>query len=219
MTDPRTLQIDIVSDVVCPWCIIGYRQLEKALERFDTSLPVEIRWHPFELNPQMPPEGQDAREHIAQKYGATAEQSRSNRERLRAIGASLGIRFSYGDGFRVVNTFNAHQLLSWATEHGLQTQLKLALFEAYFSGGRDVSDPEVLCDVAASVGLSDEAARDALTSQRFASAVRTEQARWREENVYAVPTFVFNNVYSVSGAQDAEVFGRILEKAQQRGLI
>ena len=126
------LEVDIVSDVVCPWCIIGYRQLQKALDMMPGEFAVDIRWHPFELNPGMPPEGQDVGEHLAQKYGTSPEQSQAARSRLTSLGDSLGFKFDYSPGMRMVNTFRAHQLLHWAAEQGLQTPLKLALFETFF---------------------------------------------------------------------------------------
>lgn len=152
---PRTgagsaLQIDIVSDVMCPWCVIGYLQLNRTLKAADQA--VRLRWHPFELNPDMPPEGQNLREHIMRKYGSTEVQSRQMRDRLTAMGADLGFAFSFGAESRIVNTFPAHQLLDWAETQGRQHPLKLALFVAYFTHGRDVSDPEVLADTAGTPG-------------------------------------------------------------------
>ena len=126
----QTLSIDIVSDLVCPWCIIGYRRLLKALEHFPEQT-FELRWHPFELNPDMPPEGQDIAEHLAQKYKASADESTSNRRHLEELGQSLGFKISYHEGKRIVNTFRAHQLIHWAQTQGRQTELQLALFEAY----------------------------------------------------------------------------------------
>lgn len=206
------LTVDIVSDVVCPWCIIGYKQLQKALATMPGRFDVRINWHPFELNPQMPPEGQNLREHVAQKYGSTAEQSRAARDRLAQLGESLGFRFNYGDDMRMVNTFRAHQLLHWAAEQGLQTELKLALFAAFFTEGEDVSDSDVLVRVAESVGLGAEQARVVLSSGSYAEVVRAEQRHWIEQEVYAVPTFQFNGKYQVPGAQEAETFVRVLDK-------
>ena len=126
------LQVDIVSDVVCPWCIIGYKQLQKALGSMAGQFDVTLRWHPFELNPRMPQDGQNLREHIFEKYGSSAEQSRAAKERLVTLGESLGFTFDYFDAMRMVNTFRAHQLLHWAGEQGRQTELKLELFDAFF---------------------------------------------------------------------------------------
>ena len=206
------LRVDIVSDVVCPWCIIGYRQLQKALDSMPGRFEVSLHWHPFELNPQMPPEGQNLREHVAQKYGSTPEQSQAARARLASLGESLGFTFNYSDDMRMVNTFRAHQLLHWAAEEGRQTELKLALFESFFTLGEDVSQDEVLVAVAERVGLPGEMARAVLADARYADAVRAEQREWLEREVYAVPTFYFDGKYQVPGAQEAETFIRVLNR-------
>lgn len=125
----HVIDIDIVSDVMCPWCIVGFRQLEQALGL--TGMGAQVRWHPFELNPDMPPEGQNLAEHIAQKYGASPAQSARNRAQLTAIGQDLGIDFAFSDDSRIVNSFEAHQLLDFALTQGLQHPLKLALFRAH----------------------------------------------------------------------------------------
>ena len=157
MTDPKQpLRIDIISDVMCPWCIIGYRQLAIALE--DSKVVHEIHWHPFELNPNMPAEGQDIGKHLAEKYGTTPEQSAANRASMTAHGKELGFEFNFVDGFRMHNTFNTHQLLHWANEQGRKNDLKQALFTAHFTNGRNLSDDAVLVDIAVEIGLDrDEA--------------------------------------------------------------
>jgi len=210
------LKVDIVSDVVCPWCIIGYLQLQKALAQRPGQFEVTLSWHPFELNPAMPEEGQDLREHMAQKYGATPDQSKAVRGRLAALGESLGFKFETGGSRRMRNTFKAHQLLHWAGEQGQQTPLKLALFEAYFSRGEDVNDPAVLSKTAATVGLSGEEAAAVIADQRYADAVRQEQRQWMDRDVYAVPAFFFDDGYPVPGAQEPETFLRLLDKLYQR---
>ena len=206
------LQVDIVSDVVCPWCIIGYKQLMKALGNLPGEFDVALCWHPFELNPQMPAQGQNLREHLAQKYGVSPGQSGAARDRLTDLGTSLGFVFNYADDMRMVNTFRAHQLLHWAREQGRQTELKLALFEAFFTHGQDVSATAVLAAVADDVGLSRSDAEAILNDGRYAQVVRQEQQAWLEKEVHAVPYFVFNEQYAVPGAQDSEVFVRILGK-------
>lgn len=211
------LRVDVVSDVVCPWCIIGYKQLLKALAELPGQFEPDLHWHPFELNPEMPAQGQELREHIAMKYGSTAEQSAGARSRLTQLGDSLGFTFDYYDGMRMVNTFLAHQLLHWAAEQGRQTELKLALFGAFFSQRQNVNDVEVLIDVAAQVGLDRNEAQAVLTDARYAEAVRKEQQHWRDQDVCAVPTFYFQQQYVVPGAQEAETFVRILRKIQSRG--
>jgi predicted DsbA family dithiol-disulfide isomerase len=216
---PQPLRIDIVSDVVCPWCIIGYKQLQRALTQLEGVFELQLSWQPFELNPDMPPEGQDLREHIAQKYGASQEQSKSLRARMTELGNSLGFKFDYFDGMRMYNTFQAHQLLHWAEEQGSQTKLKLALFEAFFSLRENVSDPELLVVIAARAGLDSEQAREVLESERYAQPVRTEQARWLEKEVHAVPAFFFNDGFPVSGAQEADTFVRVLNRIKERGAV
>jgi len=221
MTQQSTLplRIDIVSDVVCPWCIIGYKQLQRALAQIEGRFTVDIHWQPFELNPQMPPRGQELREHIALKYGTTPEQSRGARSRLTELGASLGFSFDYFDGMRIYNTFLAHQLLHWAAHTGKQTELKLALFEAFFSRRENVGDPNMLALIATRAGLDQQQALEVLESGRYAREVRREQARWLDQEVHAVPMFYFNNSFPVPGAQEAQTFVRVLEKLGEKTSI
>jgi len=215
-TQALPLRVDIVSDVVCPWCIIGYLQLQKALAALPGEFDVTLQWHPFELNPRMPDAGQDLREHIAQKYGSTAQQSQSARARLTALGDSLGFTFDYFDGMRIANTFRAHQLLHWAHGQGRQTPLKLALFDAFFRRREDVNDPALLAAVAGRAGLDSAEAGAVLADARFAAAVREEEQYWLEQDVHAVPTFYFQRQYMVPGAQDAQAFVRLLQKIRAR---
>jgi len=218
MTQQSTLplRIDIVSDVVCPWCIIGYKQLQRALAQMEGRFTVDIHWQPFELNPQMPPRGQELREHIALKYGTTPEQSRGARSRLTELGASLGFSFDYFDGMRIYNTFLAHQLLYWAAHTGKQTELKLALFEAFFSRRENVGDPNMLALIATRAGLDQQQALEVLESGRYAQEVRREQAHWLDKEVHAVPMFYFNDSFPVPGAQEAQTFVRVLEKLREK---
>ena len=204
------LRIDIVSDVVCPWCIIGYKQVEKALTLLDQPVEAEFHWHPFELNPDMPPEGEDAAEHIQRKYGRTPEQGKAVRSQIRDTAASLGFVFGEGGARRVVNTFAAHKLLTKAGDK--QTALKLALFAAYFQQGLDVSDETVLLDIAADAGLDRADAQDWLSDETLAQQVRGEQAYWRNENISGVPAIIFDGQFMVPGAQSAETFARVIEK-------
>lgn len=207
MTDAgQSIRIDIVSDVVCPWCIIGFKQLQQALAQLPEDLDVDLHWHPFELNPQMPPEGQDVREHVAQKYGSTPAQSQSVRTRLVQIADSLGVDFRYSDGMRIYNTFKAHQLLHWAGVQGKQTELKLALFESYFSREENVDDPVVLAAAAARAGLDEAEARAVLDDARYADTVRELQRAWLSKGIHAVPSIVFDERYLIPGAQEPEVF-------------
>lgn len=212
------LKVDIVSDVVCPWCIIGYLQLQKALAEMPGEFMLDIHWQPFELNPTMPAAGQDLREHIAQKYGSTPAQSRGARQRLVEIGDSLGYHFDYFDGMRMVNTFKAHQLLHWAAIHGLQTELKLAMFRAFFSERRDVGDSEQLVAIATAVGLDGTEAAQILADGRYVEDVRQAQSAWLEREVHAVPTFFIQDTYMIPGAQEASVFVQALQRIREREL-
>ena len=207
---PAAIQVDIVSDVVCPWCIVGYRQLEQALTR--VGLGAYIRWHPFELNPTMPTEGQNLREHLAEKYGTTPEQSRTARQRLTDLGDSLGFTFNYSDDTRMVNTFAAHQLLDWAAEQNLQHPLKMALFAAFFTEGKDVSDHAVLAASAGAVGLDPAQARSVLESGSHAEQTRAKQRVWLERGISGVPAMVFAGKYLVTGAQGAEGYAEVLRR-------
>ena len=216
MSNTMPLRIDLVSDVVCPWCIVGYRQFLKALAEREDRIELDLHWHAFELNPQMPEEGQNLREHLAEKYGSTPEQSRKARQRLTDIGASLGFAFKYTDDMKMVNTFRAHKLLHWAAASGLQTALQEALFEAFFTHGQDVNDDDTLVEVAVSVGLDGDEAREVLDDAAIGRAVRDDQRKWIEEGIQAVPTFVINEQYMVQGAQEAEAFGRMLDKLLER---
>ncbi|MFY0660382.1 MAG: DsbA family oxidoreductase [Shimia sp.] len=204
------IRVDIVSDVVCPWCIVGYRQLKQAAE--ETGVAIETYWHPFELNPDMEAEGENLRDHIMRKYGSTAEQSKDARDRLMKVGADLDFDFHWTDDSRIYNTFAAHQLLHWASETGQAQALKLALFDAYFTQGKDVSDPEVLVDVATSIGLPPEEAREVLKDQRHAEMVRQKEQFWTSRGVTGVPTMVFGGKQATSGAQGVDTFARLLKQ-------
>jgi len=214
MTHPQKqsaeIQIDIVSDVMCPWCIIGFRQLEQALGATGTA--AYVRWHPFELNPQMPPAGQNLQEHITGKYNVSAEQSAQNRAQMQALGGDLGIDFQFSGDSRIVNTFAAHQLLDWAQEQGLQHPLKLALFEAHFTQERDVSWHEVLVQVAAEVGLDGAEARAVLADGRRGTQTRAQQQFWTSKGIVGVPAMVFDGKYLLTGAQGAPNYAQMVQK-------
>lgn len=212
MSETPVITVDIVSDVVCPWCIIGYKKLEKAMQQFEGRARFELAWHAFELNPSMPPEGQDIAEHMMQKYGATPEQSKANRERLRSAGSDLDFDFQYNENMRMVNTFDAHRLLHWAGETGKQTALKMALFKAHFTDGRDVSDHDTLVEIATAVGLPGNRAKDILGSDLFAEDVRAVESQWEDRFISGVPAFIFNGKFMVPGAQEPETFVNVIEQ-------
>ncbi|MES0861578.1 DsbA family oxidoreductase [Ruegeria sp. SCPT10] len=210
-SDPRpVLQVDIVSDVVCPWCIVGFRQLDLALQQ--QQVLARLRWHPFELNRTMPPEGQNLRAHIAEKYGSTDEQSQQARDRLTALGSELGFTFSFNDESRIVNTFAAHQLLDWAETQGRQHPLKLALFEVYFTQQKDVSDTAVLIEAVSAAGLNLDDALAALESGAHAASVREKQQFWTSRGISSVPSMVFGGKYLLTGAQGTETYAQVLQR-------
>ncbi|WP_278924494.1 MULTISPECIES: DsbA family oxidoreductase [Pseudophaeobacter] len=212
-TTASPLRIDIVSDVMCPWCIIGYRQLAAALEATQTKY--DLHWHPFELNPDMPPEGQNLREHLAEKYGVSPAQSEQNRMQITQLGQDLDFEFRFDPEMRMHNTFDSHQLLHWAEEQGRKHDLKQALFTAHFTHQRDLSDQAVLVEIAGETGLDRAEALAVLQDQRFAAAVRESQNFWRGQGIQGVPAVIFDQKHLVSGAQGVENFTNILEQLAQ----
>jgi predicted DsbA family dithiol-disulfide isomerase len=200
------LKIDFVSDVSCPWCIIGLRGLTEALDQLGPEVQAEIYFQPFELNPNMPAEGQNITEHITEKYGSTAEQSQANRAMIRDRGADVGFAFRTDGQSRIYNTFDAHRLLHWAGLEGLQYNLKEALFKAYFTDQQNPSDHATLATLAESVGLDRVRAEEILGSNEYAADVREQEQLWVSRGVTSVPTIVFNDQYAVSGGQPAEAF-------------
>ena len=200
---------------MCPWCVVGYHQLKAALD--EKGIAPQIRWHPFELNPQMPEDGQNLREHLMEKYGISAEDSETNRKRLSDLGADLGFTFHFTDDTRMHNTFLAHQLIHWAGLQGRAHEMKLALFGAHFTDGRAVGDIETLADIAGEIGLDRDEALAVLTDQRFAGDVRSAQKFWIEAGISGVPAIVFNRQHLVSGAQGTDRFGQILDALTQAG--
>ncbi len=210
MTEP--LKIEFVSDVVCPWCAIGLASLEQALATLGDEVKTEITFRPFELNPQMVPEGEDIDEHLVKKYGGTPAQFESARANIRARGAALG--FTFGQRSRIWNTFDAHRLLHWAEVEGSGRQhaLKRALLEAYHGQGRNPSDPAVLLDVVAAVGLDRERAAAILASDEYADAVRADEQTWLQAGIHSVPSVVVNRQHLIQGGQPPEVFVQALRQ-------
>jgi predicted DsbA family dithiol-disulfide isomerase len=206
------IKIDFVSDVSCPWCVIGLKSLEAALSRLGDQVEADFHFQPFELNPQMGSEGQDIAEHITQKYGSTAEQLARSQEMIRSRGAELGFVFDLGKRGRIYNTFDAHRLLHWAEGSGKQKALKEALFAAYFTEGRNPSDPQVLESIAAQVGLDRDRARQILGSDEFADEVRAREQLYLQNGIHAVPAVILNDKYLIQGGQPVEVFERALRQ-------
>ncbi len=209
---PRPLRIDFVSDISCPWCIIGLRGLEIALERLGDTVEAEIHFQPFELNPAMVPEGENIVEHIGRKYGASPEQSAANRANIRERAASVGFTMAMTDDTRIYNSFDAHRLLHWAEVAGQQAALKHALFDSYFTRGEDISNHDVLIAAAVRAGLDAEQARAILSSDRYAAEVREAERLWQGRGIQSVPAIVVDNRYLISGGQPPESFEQALRQ-------
>ncbi|MFM0691786.1 DsbA family oxidoreductase [Paraburkholderia graminis] len=208
MSQPLT--IDFVSDIACPWCAIGLSSLQLALSRVGDAVDARIVVHPFELNPQMAPEGQAIVDYLGKKYGRTPEQIEETQAMIRERGASVG--FEFGPRTHVYNTFDAHRLLHWAGLEGKQLPLKLALLRAYHSEGRDPSNHDVLVEVAQSVGLDADAARNVLQNGDYADEVRAEEEEFQSHGIQSVPAIIFNRRYLVSGGQPVETFEQVIEQ-------
>ena len=208
------MKIDFVSDVSCPWCVIGLKSLQEALRRLDGEVAAEIHFQPFELNPQMRPGGQDILEHLAQKYGSTPQQMARTHEMIRERGADVGFAFDMSKRTRIYNTFDAHRLLHWAHGEGRQQELKNALFAAYFTEGRDPSDHAVLASVAGSVGLDTGRARQILESDEYAAEVREREQFYLDHGIHAVPAVIVNDRHLIQGGQPVEVFERVLRELE-----
>ncbi|MEM6310917.1 MAG: DsbA family oxidoreductase [Pseudomonadota bacterium] len=212
-TPPSTvIQIDIISDVMCPWCIVGFKQLEMALAQTRTG--ARVRWHPFELNPDMPMDGENLGDHIKRKYGSTEADSAQNRQHICDLGSALGFAFNFSDDSRIVNSFDAHVLLDFAATKGLQHPLKLALFAAHFTESRNIADRDVLIAVGQSIGLDPAQADQALNTDTHAKAVRAQQAVWAQNGISGVPTMIFDEKYLISGAQGPQNYAKMIQKVQ-----
>lgn len=209
------VRIDIVSDVVCPWCIIGYKRLEAALKRLSDSVEAEIQWHPFELNPAMVSEGQNLREHLKEKYGTTDEASIAARDTLTTLGQEVDFKFRFYDEMRIYNTRKAHQLLMWAQSEGKQFDLELRLFQAYFSEGKDISDPDMLITCAESVGLDAKVVDSVINDQSWAEAVASTEQQWLEAGINAVPAIIINRKHLISGAQTTDLLVSAITQISQ----
>ena len=206
------LKIDIVSDVVCPWCTIGYKRLEKAIAELGVEDQVAIEWHPFELNPDMPAEGQNVDEHITEKYGSTKEQQIASKQNMTDVGAALGFKFDYFADMRMVNTFDAHVLLDYAKDFKKQTELKMRLTTAFFSERKDVSKRDVLKQALLDVGLNAVEGLARLDNDEARYHVKSEEGYWKNLGINSVPTIVFDRKSAVTGAQPVETFKQVLSE-------
>jgi predicted DsbA family dithiol-disulfide isomerase len=213
----KPMRIDFVSDVVCPWCVIGLKSLEAALANAADVVTPDIYFQPFELNPDMPRAGQNVAEHIAQKYGADPERSRGTRDLIRSSAAAFGFAMNTGPNSRIWNTFDCHRLLHWAGLSGHQAALKLALFTAHFSDGANLGDPEALVAAAAGVGLNADTARDILAGDAYAADVRRDEAFWRQQGISAVPAIVIDGKYLITGGQPVETFEKAIRRIAAEG--
>ena len=214
----NVLKIDFVSDVACPWCAVGLNALERALHNVGDEIEVELEFQPFELNPEMAAEGADADEYLKAKYGMSDAQLVHNRGVLRERGAAVG--FTFGERARVWNTFDAHRLLLWAGLEGpagSQRALKHALLQAYHGQGRNPGATDVLLDLASSVGLDVEAAREVLNSGLYADEVRAAEKAWQQAGINSVPAVVINQRHLISGGQPPEVFEQALREIAAAG--
>lgn len=221
---PLALTIDIWSDVMCPWCLIGYGQLKRALGELEGEIAADIRWRPFELNPQMPPEGEEQEAHLQRKYGRSAEEGAAVRGRMKAIAEEAGVSLAYeGEGpdgagappAMMWNTRDCHKLLAFALEQAgpeAQTALKLALFRAHFNHRRDLSDRAELLDIAAAAGLHREAAKAALADPDLEARVVAEEQQAWDMNIAGVPAMVVDGTFLIPGAQGAETYVNVLRR-------
>ncbi len=208
----QRLKIDFVSDVSCPWCAIGLKSLQQAAARLNGEVELDMHFQPFELNPNMPREGQDITEHLTQKYGSTPEQMAGAREMIRARGADLGFIFDMGLRGRIYNTFDAHRLLHWAEAEGKQLALKEALFKAYFTEGKNPGDNAVLKQAAQDVGLDAERAGQILASDEYAALVRDKESFYQSNGIHAVPAVIVNERHLIQGGQPVEAFEQALRQ-------
>lgn len=206
------MKVEIWSDIVCPFCYIGKRKFENALNAFDRNEPIEIVWHSYQLDPDLiPVKGQSVDQYLAIKKGVSLEKGKEMNDYMSGIAKGVGLEYNF-DKAIVNNTMNAHRLLHLAKKEAVQNDVKEKLFAAYYTHGKDVGDTEVLIEVGESAGLNVDEIRNMLNSNEYLREVRIDQLRGEQIGVEGVPFFVFNNKYAVSGAQSAEVFANVLEK-------
>jgi len=209
---PRHIKIDFVSDIACPWCAVGLNGLEEALTRTGDVVDAHITFQPFELNPDMPQEGEDAAEHITRKYGISAEQASANRAVIHDRAAAVGFDMGGIEGRRLYSTFDSHRVLHWAELEGRQAALKHVLLAANFTLGLDVSDHDILVASAEQAGLDGVSAREVLASGRYSQEVRDAERLWQSRGINSVPAIVIDGRYLISGGQPPEAFERALRQ-------
>lgn len=206
----QKLKIEIISDIVCPWCVVGYYRLREALSNMQASVDVDIVFYPFELNPNMEIGGENLKDYLMVKYQISQAQSIQARDNLIKTGRGLGFQFDFYEEMRIYNTFLAHQLLYFAKLQGRQTVLKLQLFREYFTNRQTIDQIHILSRIAGKVGLDVGAASQTLQDQTYAQNVREEQQSWLQKGLTAVPGFIFNETTYVSGAQESATFQKII---------
>ncbi|MEZ1318664.1 DsbA family oxidoreductase [Pseudomonas fluorescens] len=206
------VSIDFISDVVCPWCALGATALEQAIENVAGEVSVVLTYKPFELNPNMPPEGEKAVEHLMRKYGRTAEDVAAGKAMQIARGEAIGFTFDLEKRSHFYNTFDAHRLLYWALQQGRQVALKKILLRAYFTDGQNPSDRETLVQLAAEAGLDAAAAKEVLDSGAFAKEVRELEGFYQQRGINSVPAMILNGRHLVSGSQSVEYYEQMLRQ-------
>ncbi|MFJ2485364.1 DsbA family oxidoreductase [Pseudomonas sp. NPDC087639] len=211
----RTVKIDFVSDVVCPWCALGATALEQAIVNLAGEVEVELTYKPFELNPDMPAEGENAIAHMIRKYGRTAQQVAERNAMIIERGAQIGFRFDLEKRSHFYNTFDAHRLLFWASTQGLQRELKKVLLRAYFTDGKNPNDRDTLVALAGEVGLDTERAQAVLTSDELSREVRELEAFYQQRGINSVPAMVLNDRQLMSGSQSVAEYEQALRQAAQ----
>lgn len=206
------IKLDLVSDVVCPWCVIGYRRLRQAIDATGAAGRIDIEWQPFQLNPGMPAEGENLREHIARKYGSSPEEYQRTQAGIAQLGAEVDFRFDFFDDMKTCNTLDAHILLDFARQAGKQTELQLRLFNAYFSERKDISDRAVLRTEVEQLGMDGEAAISRLENSDARQRVQESMRYWQGLGVSAVPTMVFDRKGALTGAQPVDLYRQVLSR-------
>lgn len=213
----KRLKVDYISDIACPWCAIGLKGLVDAIGRLSDQIEVELHLQPFELNRNMAPEGENLNEHIATKYESTAAQIEENQKNLTALATEAGLRFNFDRDSRIWNTFDAHRLIYWAEKAGNPLFLEQALFKANFEDQRNISDHEVLAEVAAEAGLNLERAKEILASETYLDDVDERMQLWLERGIRGVPAIIFNDRHIVEGGQSADTFEKVLRSIAELG--
>jgi predicted DsbA family dithiol-disulfide isomerase len=209
------IKIDYISDIACPWCAVGLGGLEIALKNLGDAIPVEIHFQPFELNPHMPPGGQEVFEHLTQKYGKTEAQVRVTQNNIRAKAAAVGFPFHPEGRKHVYNTFDAHRLIYWAgLEHGhaAQHRLKRELLTTYFTLAVNLDDQTNLIEAVQRADLDIERAKDILATEEFKTEVRAQQKKYTSMGIHSVPAIIINDQYLLQGAQPPEAFEQALRQ-------